>query len=517
VCSEDVEGLLEVDARLEAVGDQIAAASDYLVQLNERVGPDRLRADYQSWNRAQRRLEELQRQQQEERNAGGLKYPILLSVGYRPGSLRDLPPGELERRLGTWTDDILKNIEETRSNIAHRTLKLWDLRDVPQLTWQQLGLPADGPLGQVIERHAEKERSAKAALDVALSALGMVAGVVAGIATAGGAFLVAGFAIGTSVGVGLRQLGHDVARYQAESAASQVSVDPALAKMSTNEPELLPIVFDIVGIGMDIAGAVAIARQVAAARRGLVAAGRMEEFAARVRQLIRDDAVANRVIARAAQDATVMRRVEAAADAVRRAARSMANLDMARILLEVRSQHNVFAEWAAKLLREERVCVLSEAAIRQKFTNETGLAYALDLLDRTSPAVGDGIYDKTLSTLFVFDKDPEHMALALVHDSVHFLQDSNQRPLLEFLAEYQAHWAERDYLLSIRENGGTLPPTLQGLLTWEPDELARFVSRTYQAAHPQIAERYAIPATFEHGVEAADLAKMVCKALTGTP
>src|SRR6266545_4196731 len=119
--SIDIDGLLRADAFLKRLADEIKTVE------------------------AQR-----QQQLQAERNALGVTFPILLSKDYAPGALQNLPEGQLQQITGAWTGDVLDNIDKTRKAIADGTLKVWELRDVPELTWRSLGLPADGPLGQVL-------------------------------------------------------------------------------------------------------------------------------------------------------------------------------------------------------------------------------------------------------------------------------------------------------------------------------------------------------------------------------
>jgi hypothetical protein len=62
-------------------------------------------------------------------------------------------------------------------------------------------------------------------------------------------------ATGALVGAawGTESLIGNIARYRMERAAEKTSLDPVLADMSVNEPELLWIVLDVVGLGLDLA------------------------------------------------------------------------------------------------------------------------------------------------------------------------------------------------------------------------------------------------------------------------
>jgi len=293
--SIDIDGLLRADAFLKGLADEIKTVEAQRQQANEVVRPggeslpggvpEGSDEAYRTIATTTARIGELQQQLQAERNALGVTFPILLSKDYAPGALQNLPEGQLQQITGAWTGDVLDNIDKTRKAIADGTLKVWELRDVPELTWRSLGLPADGPLGQVLERYHQRERSQEQALQAAFAALAITAGIVATIATAGGAVVVAAAATGFGAGLGLAQLGQDVAKYRAETAAASVSLDPALAHISTNEPELLPIIMDLVATGMDLAAATAFVRSMSATERALAAEGRLVSISPQTRRL----------------------------------------------------------------------------------------------------------------------------------------------------------------------------------------------------------------------------------------
>jgi hypothetical protein len=141
-------------------------------------------------------------------------------------------------------------------------------------------------LGQVVERQHQREASEAEARQTAFAALAITAGIVATIATAGGAAVVAAGAAGFSAGLGLAQLAQDVQQYRAETAAGAVSLDPALADISSKEPELLPIIMDVVATGMDLAAAVALVRALSPAERALAAEGGLVNINVRTRGLV---------------------------------------------------------------------------------------------------------------------------------------------------------------------------------------------------------------------------------------
>src|SRR6266508_2583611 len=165
--SIDIDGLLRADAFLKGLADAIKTMEAQRQQANEVVRPggeslpggvpEGSDEAYRTIATTTARIGELQQQLQAERNALGVTFPILLSKDYAPGALQNLPEGQLQQITGAWTGDVLDNIDKTRKAIADGTLKVWELRDVPELTWRSLGLPADGPLGQVLERYDQRD------------------------------------------------------------------------------------------------------------------------------------------------------------------------------------------------------------------------------------------------------------------------------------------------------------------------------------------------------------------------
>src|SRR6266508_4533359 len=147
--SIDIDGLLRADASLKRLADEIKTVEAQRQQANEVVRPggeslpggvpEGSDEAYRTIATTTARIGELQQQLQAERNALGVTFPILLSKDYAPGALQNLPEGQLQQITGAWTGDVLDNIDKTRKAIADGTLKVWELRDVPELTWRSLG------------------------------------------------------------------------------------------------------------------------------------------------------------------------------------------------------------------------------------------------------------------------------------------------------------------------------------------------------------------------------------------
>jgi len=245
------------------------------------------------------RIQEDGKKLEAQRAALGLKYPVLLLPDYYPGGFHDTSGDELSESTGEMLDQILKNIEKTKANIADSTIRIWDLRDVPELAFQSLNVPANSPLRLAVKKQQERFKSDQKEVEKALMVLSITAAIVITVATAGGATLVALGAMSFGAGMTLGRLIIDVQQYRADSAAAQVALDPAMADILTHDPNLLAVVIDLVSLGLEVAMIVGPLR---AALRAAAAAGDVDAFAAAARRALSKeqaeqaiDAVARRV------------------------------------------------------------------------------------------------------------------------------------------------------------------------------------------------------------------------------
>src|SRR5262249_8223098 len=116
--------------------------------------------------------------------ADGLRFPILFHPSYRPGYLDESGDENILKLTGQWAAETKEKINNTRGNIDDETISRWDLRDVPDLAFESLGVPRDSVLGKAVEkeyadRKADEEALREAAESFALT-LTVVATAVAG-------------------------------------------------------------------------------------------------------------------------------------------------------------------------------------------------------------------------------------------------------------------------------------------------------------------------------------------------
>ena len=315
VCTADTEGLRNADTELAGLAHEAEdlrlrrdAARDRKNGLDTRFATEQAKArDAQQGplpggvpmsseelarlgaerDAAQQEAEDLQTQAvaraqqiEDRRKSYGQRFPVLYVPDYQPGSFSGSDPDALKNLTGQWLDKVLENIETTRGNIGD-SVKIWDLRDVPQLAFQSLQVQPTSVLGQAVAHYIADKRSDEEALHTALTALAVVAGVIAAVATAGGALLVAAAATGVTLGLTLSQLILDIRQYNAEAAANQVALDPLIADISVNDPAILPIVMDVIALGLEAVAVVGVFRSAA---RATMAAGDVDALAAAARR-----------------------------------------------------------------------------------------------------------------------------------------------------------------------------------------------------------------------------------------
>jgi hypothetical protein len=292
----DTTGLIDADRELKRLLDRMLHPDEERRRLLEQRAALRHRFDreqrrgmgiieYTANNSAlMRRLElEIGRAQAEldaARILFGRHFPILLDGGYRPGMYSSAP---LEQ-LGTLTAEplleILENISDVREEVDDDDLKVWMVERAIQVAMMDLGILRNPVYVDAVEariRYIERDRAFRKKLLVALS---IVTTIAAGII--GGPWAAAGVGAAWSSGFLVESTGN----YLRESAAENVALDPELRDISMGEPELAPIIWDSIGLGLDLLAIGWLVRGARAAR----ATGSTLEFEETARRLAPDAA-----------------------------------------------------------------------------------------------------------------------------------------------------------------------------------------------------------------------------------
>jgi hypothetical protein len=424
--------------------------------------------DYQRLPQQQERLQQLQQERTQRQQGYGLQYPILMQQNL---DLQAIASGNEERingAVGGRLQEILSNIEETRTNINSGRLKIWNLRNIVEMTNQDLGIGSNQLLQTAVNNHIQREQSDERALQIGLAALAITAGLIATFAT-GGLALAAG---AVAIGVGTYQVSQSVQNYMAESAASNIALDPTIADISHNEPELFWLVLDIAGVVFDVAQVVRAVNQLRNAARALRQGGNITEFAQAARAALPATA-AERVIASATRQAgvsaSVTRTIEAVGTTFRRAH------------MEAVAQHieqiagRGFRRVIERLQADGSFHPLTEEALETVLGNRR----AAQLITEERALTWRGFYDPRTGHMFIRPGTLEDFSSTVIHESVHYVQASFGESVRGFLSEFEAYSAQRHFLqkLAMQSGESTVPDAWRWLRNATDNDIALHLSQ----------------------------------------
>jgi hypothetical protein len=241
------QDLISRDNKIQEVKNQLETARSGVDAPSGGIpDPSQMSSSAHDVQRLSDQLAQLDTERNEKWQAYTLQYPILFQTDIDLNTIASGNDQQLEAALGGKLQQILDDIGQTKDNIGG-VLKVWNLTNIVEMTSQDLGIGANPVLQSVVNDHIRREKTDEAILKMALSALAVTAGVIAIVAT-GGAALAAG-----AVGLGAAgyQAAQSVQSYLAESAATNVALDPRIAEISKNQPDLFWVVLDIVTVVTD--------------------------------------------------------------------------------------------------------------------------------------------------------------------------------------------------------------------------------------------------------------------------
>jgi hypothetical protein len=417
-----------------------------------------------------------------ERDAIRSQFPIL----YRPGidleGLTAASDDDLSRATGAEVGTILSNIADTKKAIENEDLKVWSLRGIVELTMIDLGVTAESPLVHVVERYAA-ETADEGLLHKALSALALVAGIVATVATGG----VALFAGAVAFGIGGYELARSVKAYGIESAANEVALDPELADISVNDPEIMPIVMNVLSMGLAAGDLIRVVKAIRLPAKALAAGGDIGTFATAAKAVIPAEE-AERFIAAAGRavggDEVTLNAIRAVGDTYRHA-------DLAEVtrLLEQHAEVG-YAKAFDRLAGTGRVHPLNLETVRFHLGEELANQLANDPLVRAwyHPANGGRLFVREGMTR-------EGFAGWAVHETTHHLQEIEAvGSSLSFQGEFQAFRAQQDYVLSLERAAGeaAVPASMRWLRNATAERIAADITEMYGYQAPAVLESEAL-------------------------
>jgi hypothetical protein len=281
---------------LVAAARDLVGRDDRLGELDREIARLRLAVDLPSGGVPDPRTvgssyrDLMARQAERERLAAGRQdayhgYVVAHPILGHAVDLREIASGDTSRLDATVGDKlrtISENITDTVKNVQDEKLKVWNLKNSVALTARDLGVSDNPVLMEAIRERMRQEAADEALVRIAVAALGLTASIVAAVASGGVTLLAQGVAAGAAavaVGASAYQLSTSVGEFLAESAASQVALDPAIADLSIREPDLFWVVLDLVSFGLDVAAVVAAFGKLSGAVRAAVELGEVDQFA----------------------------------------------------------------------------------------------------------------------------------------------------------------------------------------------------------------------------------------------
>jgi hypothetical protein len=281
VCTKDQASLLEADRQLARM-DRKQEIARLRAEMEAEAAPLQRRGMgiavlVRPTYRALSKAEQEQHRADELRGILGIQYPILLSERYHPGMFVAADPMVLHELIQGPTGEILDNIARVREAINDDELKVWNIPNAVAMAQLALGIAREPVLTAAVDARVRSIQRDEQFWAWVKAALAITTTILAGVllTPAMGALVGAAWSVDSLIG--------NIAKYRMEKAAEGTSLDPAVADMSLNEPELLWIVVDIVGLGLDLA---VITKAMRVAARGLLrnpgpaTLGRLEQAAA---------------------------------------------------------------------------------------------------------------------------------------------------------------------------------------------------------------------------------------------
>ena len=412
---------------------------------------------------------------QQQRQLYQVQFPIL-QQDLNFELLSRASDAQLESLVGEPVRRILDNIRETQANIASGELKVWNLNNIVEMTVQDLGIGSNAGLMAVVQQHQQREQTARAILDLGIAALSLTASIVAIFATGGLALVAAGvvLAAGTYTAVQHYQA------YQAETAASNVALDPRVADISRNDPDLFWLVVDIAGVILDAVQVVQAFNRMRTVARALVDTGALGEFARTARRILPPRAAERAILSASAQA-----RVQfAISNTVRTVGAQFHHVDMAQVTRRIEEIAGAgFRRVLDDLRAQGRFHPLTREALESVYGagNRIGIHTQADVLARA-----DGFYDTGRGMMFIRPGSVEVVSSKIIHETTHYLQQFHGASLTSFMEEFEALSMERAFLTRMAFESGeaTVPAEFRWLRSASDEEIAARITRAYGFAAP---------------------------------
>src|SRR5262249_38418778 len=151
------------------------------------------------------------------------------------------------------------------------------------MTMQDLGIGPDSPLFAAVEKRVADEEHKDSIIKIAKAAIAITAAIITAIPSAGASLTAA--ASVTMFAISASSLHESVTAYNAETAASNVALDPAFADISVKSPDMKAVAFDLVAFGLDAVQVASAIAKLSTVIRAARATGELGELAAAARAI----------------------------------------------------------------------------------------------------------------------------------------------------------------------------------------------------------------------------------------
>jgi hypothetical protein len=438
--------------------------------------PSRMSSSYHDLGPAQDQLNQASQQREELRERYAVQHPVLLRTNVDLAAVASGDDARFDDAVGGQFRQVAADIEHTRENVESGRLKVWNLTNIVEMTNQDLGTAQNEVLQTALRNRIQQEQSDQAMVTMAVSALAITAGLIATFATGG--LALAGAVV--AVGAGGYQASESVRNFLAESSASNVALDPAVADLSRQEPELGWMLLDLISVGLDAVAVVHAFQAMRAAGRVLAETGEVVEFANQARRAVPGPG-ADRLIVSASRRAGAGGGTGRVMLALRDSTAFHPNALVAVQKQIGKVSGDAWAKVFQRLRGQGRVHVLSEDALRAVYGEE----HAARILEANRVDAGlGGLYVAVEGApgdghLFLANGRTDAVAEVAIHETTHYLQDVHQVQAGKLTEEMQAWLAQRDYLKRLKDLGGTLNEAQTAILEVPPDMLADTIAQMY--------------------------------------
>ncbi|HMN99255.1 MAG TPA: hypothetical protein PKD59_07570 [Miltoncostaeaceae bacterium] len=450
---------------------------DWQTTEGDHLTPPRLPSN---WEEIQRDTDERRAKVVARQNELGLKYPLLLRTKdfARIAAMSD---DEINSFAAFQLVELKQNISDTRNNIQDGDLKVWHLRNVFEVTLQDLGITADSPLYAAVERRVDREERNERIWKIAMAAISLTAGLIGAFATAGSSLAVAGSSI--AVLTGTYQLSQSVGEFFMETSASDVSLDPALADISTGAPDMLPIALDLLGLGLDSWDMVKAVKAISGPVRAARATGELEGLGKLLAEMPGvGDAGAKRILRTVTRDAAVREGVQ---KAIGRIGTSLHATDLKAVEQAIKNLGDeALQKGFDDLMTAGRIRPLNEDSLAEVYTIDE----VEHLITNERMLNAGGFYDRGNGFLFVSGGTAEGLSGVVMHEITHYLQSILRPGMNKFMVEFEAYSVQRHYLQRLIADG--IDPDV-AFAEWKwladatDDDIVRHLAEGYNL-HPPI-------------------------------